>query len=199
MLKIGLTGGIGSGKTTVANLFKQQHSIPIIDADVIAHQLVTPQKPALLQLEKTFGSGILNAKGELDRNQLRTIVFADKTKKQQLENILHPLIYQQMQREFEQQTSPYSLLCIPLLIETQMMSFVDYILVIDRDVETQIQRVKQRNKLSETAISSIIHAQVSRKKRLSYADNVINNSDSTFSLAEVVRKLHNHYLFLSKS
>ena len=197
MLKIGLTGGIGSGKSTVANYFNQLYTVPIIDADIIARQLVAPQQPALLQLVQLFGSQILTAKGELNRHQLRTLIFTDKQKKKQLEMLLHPLIYQEMQQQFEQQTAPYSLLCIPLLIETQMLTFVDHTLVIDCTIATQIQRVKQRDNLSESQILMMIQSQVSREIRLSYADTIIDNSNSNISLAEPIEKLHNYYLSLS--
>ncbi len=196
MLKIGLTGGIGSGKSTIAALFTR-YSIPIIDADIIAHQLVKPGQPALVPLKQVFGQEIFNKDGSLNRDQLREVIFSDKEKKTQLEAILHPLIFQQMQSEFDKQTSPYSILCIPLLIETKMMSFVDRILVVDCPVETQIARVKQRDLLSTERILSIISSQVSRKTRLSYADDTIDNSNSPTQLAEQVKKLHNKYFLLN--
>lgn len=196
MLKIGLTGGIGSGKSTVTALFSQLN-IPIIDADIIAHQLVQPYQPALLKLQQVFGDAIINADNTLDRAYLRDIVFTDKEKKIKLESILHPLIFQQMQLEYEQQNSAYVILSIPLLIETKMTSFVDRILVIDCAVETQIKRVKQRDNLSNERILSIISSQASRKQRLSHADDIIDNSNSTSQLAEQVKKLHNHYINLN--
>ncbi len=199
MLKIGLTGGIGCGKSTVAQLFNRLYNIPVIDADIIAHQLVEPGQPALSLLQQTFGLSIINSKGALDRNKLRDIIFSDRYKKHQLEKILHPLIYQTMQSEFEQQTSAYSILCIPLLIETQMTHFVDHILVVDCPVNTQIERVMQRDVLSKERISSIIRSQVSRKTRLSKANTIIDNSNSGSPLAEQVKKLHNQYLLLSNS
>lgn len=195
MLKIGLTGGIGSGKSTIANIFSQ-FNIPVIDADIIAHQLVEPGQPALLELQKTFGNSIISPNNSLDRAKLREIIFADSAKKQQLESILHPLIFQQMQTECDQQNSHYAILCIPLLIETKMTHFVDRILVIDCSVEIQIQRVKQRDQLSMDRISSIISSQTSRHTRLSYADDIIDNSNSTSELEEQVQHLHNQYLNL---
>ncbi len=195
MIKIGLTGGIGSGKSTITDLFSQ-YNIPIIDADIIAHQLVEPGQPALLQLQQLFGKSILNNDATLNRGYLRDLVFSDKEKKIQLEAVLHPLVFQKMQSECDKQNSHYGILSIPLLIETKMTDFVDHILVVDCPVETQVERVKLRDKLSSERILSIISSQTSRKTRLSYADNIIDNSNSASQLAEQVKKLHNHYLNL---
>lgn len=198
MLKIGLTGGIASGKSTIANCFRV-YNIPIIDADMIAHALVGPGTAALSLITKKFGKQILHEGKTLNRDKLREIVFTDAYKKKQLEEILHPLIYQQMQHEYEQQTSAYSILCIPLLMETNKMNFVDRILVADCPVETQIERVEKRDQLSAKQILSIINSQVSRKFRLSHADDIIDNSKPDSQLAEQVKKLHNQYLLLSNS
>lgn len=193
MLKIALTGGIGSGKSTISRLFSE-HNIPIIDADIIAHQLVEPGQPALSLLEKAFGKSIITQDKALNRQQLREIIYSDPIKKKHLESILHPLIFQQMQSEFDQQSTPYSILCIPLLIETKMTSFVNRIIVVDCPIETQITRVKQRDQLSTERILSIISSQASRQSRLSYADDIIDNSNTAIPLAEQVKKLHLHYL-----
>jgi len=195
VIKIGLTGGIGSGKSTITDLFSQ-YNIPIIDADIIAHQLVEPGQPALLQLQQLFGKSIINNDDTLNRGYLRDLVFSDKEKKIQLEAVLHPLVFQKMQSECDKQNSHYGILSIPLLIETKMTDFVDHILVVDCSVETQVERVKLRDKLSSERILSIISSQTSRKTRLSYADNIIDNSNSASQLAEQVKKLHNHYLNL---
>ena len=198
MLKIGLTGGIGSGKSTIAQLFNNRYNIPVIDADIIAHQLVEPEQPALYLIQQTFGKTILNNDGSLNRDELRDCIFSNPDKKKKLEGILHPLIYKKMQSEFEKQTSAYSILCIPLLLETHMASFVDRILIIDCPVEIQIERVKLRDQLSKQRISSIIDSQVSREYRLSHADDIIDNSNSSAQpLAEQVKKLHNQYLLYS--
>jgi len=197
VLKIGLTGGIGGGKSTIAKLFNSLYNIPVIDADIISRQLVEPEQPALSLIQQTFGKAILNNDGCLNRDKLRECIFSNADKKKQLEDILHPLIYNQMQSEFEKQTSAYSILCIPLLLETHMASFVDRILIIDCPVEVQIERVKRRDQLSNQRILSIIDTQVSREYRISHADDIIDNSNSSTQLAEQVKKLHNQYLLYS--
>ena len=199
MLKIGLTGGIGSGKSTVARLFAELNS-PVLDADAIAHQLVAKGQPALARIRQTFGSNILNPDGSLNRVALRDLVFSAPEQKQKLESILHPLIYETLQAEMEQLSAPYCIVCIPLLFETHMTHFVDRILVVDCPVETQIERVKHRDQMSMERIESIIANQVSRAIRKSKADDLIDNSNTNLGvseLAEQVKKLHNLYLSLS--
>ena len=194
MLKIGLTGGIGCGKSTVTKLFNSLYNIPIIDADIIARQLVEPGQKAFSLIQQTFGGSIISREGLLDRKKLKEIIFSNSDKKQQLEKILHPLIYQRMQSEFDQQTTAYSILCIPLLMETKMTGFVDRILVIDCPVEIQLERVRNRDQLSTQQIMSIIASQVSREYRLSHSNDIIDNSNSNNPLAEQVKKLHNQYI-----
>ncbi len=196
MLKIGLTGGIGSGKSTIADLFKDLYNIPIIDADIISRQLVEPGQLALYQIQQEFGQSIVNQNGALNRDKLREIIFTDQVKKKSLEEILHPLIYDEMQFIFDKQNSPYSILCIPLLMETKLCNFVDRILVVDCPVEVQIERVMKRDKQSKNRVMSIISSQVSRQYRLSHTNDVIENTNSTNQLAEQVKKLHNQYLDL---
>jgi len=195
MLKIGLTGGIGCGKTTVARLFAELGS-PVIDADQIAHELVTKGQPALEQIERQFGAGTLNPDGSLNRSRLREIVFSDPAQKQKLESILHPLVYQSIQAELERLDAPYCIIAIPLLFETHMAHFVDRVLVVDCPVKTQIARVRKRDQLTLERIQSIIDSQVSRAFRKSHADDLIDNSESDYGLAEQVKKLHNLYLSL---
>ncbi|WP_027159199.1 dephospho-CoA kinase [Methylobacter luteus] len=196
MLKIGLTGGIGCGKTTVARLFAELGS-PVIDADQIAHDLVAKGQPALKQIDQQFDADILNPDGSLNRSRLREIVFSDPAQKQKLESILHPLVYQSIQAELEKLNAPYCIIAIPLLFETNMTHFVDRVLVVDCPVETQIARVRKRDQLSLERIRSIIDSQVSRDVRKSHADDLIDNSESDYRLAEQVKKLHNLYLSLS--
>lgn len=196
MLKVGLTGGIGSGKSTVARIFSELN-VPVLDADEIAHRLVEKGQPALAQIRQEFGTAILNPDGSLNRKNLRELVFSDLEQKQKLESILHPLIYKTLQAELEQLIAPYCIISIPLLFETGMAHLVDRILVIDCPVETQIERVKTRDKLTVARIQSIIDNQVSRAFRKAKADDLIDNSNADYRLAEQVKKLHNLYLSLS--
>lgn len=197
MFKIGLTGGIGCGKTTVSKLFTELN-IPVIDADDIAHQLVAPGQPALLEIGQLFGNAVFNPDGSLNRQQLGELVFSNPKQKQTLESILHPLVFTTMQEKIEQLNNPYCIISIPLLFETKRNRFVDRILVVDCPIETQIERIKRRNNFTDTRIRSMIASQVSREYRLKHADDVIDNSDTTDSkLAEHVKKLHNLYLSIS--
>ena len=198
MLKIGLTGGIGCGKTTAANLFIEL-GIPVLDADLIAHTLVNKGQLALNQIEKIFGSTIINEDGSLNRKKLGEIVFSNPHKKKQLESILHPLVYEELQRQLESLDAPYAILCIPLLLETKMQHIVDRVLVIDCPVEVQFERVKRRDQLTDERIFSVINAQTSRQQRLSLADDIIKNSGSTSKLAEQIKKLHNLYISTCES
>ena len=197
MLKVGLTGGIGSGKTTVASLFADL-GIPQIDADIIAHDLVGHGKPALKELTHRFGAKILTHEGTLNRKTLREIVFSDAQKKQQLEALLHPLVYEGIQRQTQQLQNDYVIISIPLLIETNMQVSVDRILVVDCPQQIQIARVAQRDHLTADSIKSIINSQIPREQRLATANDVINNDCSLQQLAQQVKKLHNSYLTLSK-
>ena len=196
MLKVGLTGGIGSGKSTVARLFAEL-PIPVIDADEIAHRLVEKGQPALAQIRQEFGADILNPDGSLNRKKLGERIFSDLEQKQKLESILHPLIYKTIQSEIGRLNTPYCIICIPLLFETGMAHFVDRILVVDCPVEMQIERVKNRDNLPIEIIQSIINSQVSREFRKANANDLIDNTDPDYRLAEQVKKLHNSYLSLS--
>ena len=196
MLKVGLTGGIGSGKSTVSGLFAD-FRIPIIDADLIARQLVEPGQPALARIRSVFGQRVINPDGSLNRSALRTIVFTDDKLKKKLESILHPLICKRIQAEAGKLNAPYCILSIPLLFETGMTHLVDRILVVDCPIETQFARVKHRDRLDDETIRAIIASQVSREFRLTRADDLIDNSQANSQLAQQVKKLHNLYLSLS--
>lgn len=196
MLKIGLTGGIGCGKSTVTALFTKLGA-PVIDADQISHNLVKPKQPALALIKQTFGNSVIKKNGGLDREKLREIVFSDRHAKKQLEAILHPLIYQAIQTKLAAMDAAYSIISIPLLLETGMTGLVDRILVIDCPTAMQIQRVVKRDHLTVARIQSIIDSQVSRAARIVQADDLIDNSESADGLAEQVKKLHNLYISLS--
>ena len=190
---IGLTGGIGSGKSAAASLFGKLGA-PVIDADVIARQLVAADKPALAEIARTFGAHVLTAAGELDRGALRRIVFADNAARSRLEAILHPRIREQIQNEINKVRAPYCIVVIPLLLETGQSDLVDRILVIDVPLATQISRVASRDRLPREEILAIIEAQVSPGTRLAAADDVIENSGGLDELATQVNQLHEKYL-----
>ncbi len=198
MWKIGLTGGIGCGKTTVSALFKS-YDVPVVDADTIAHQLTQAGQPALAEIAQAFGTNVIKSDGSLNRSELRTLIFADTQKKRCLETILHPLIYAEMQLQINQLKCSYCLVSIPLLIESQRTDFVDRILVIDCPQALQIERVTQRDSISPLQVHAIIATQATREQRLSIADDIIDNSKHTAQLAEQVKKLHNLYLQLSST
>ncbi len=196
MLKVGLTGGIGCGKSTVTTLFKQLN-VPVLDADEIARQVVAVGQPALLLIQQSFGSDSVNADGSLNRDFIREQVFTDPEQKKKLEAIIHPLVYQTIQADLATLNAPYCILSIPLLFEVNRADFVDRVLVIDCPVATQIERVQKRDNLSPERVQSIIDSQVSRAFRLAHAEDIIDNTQSNAELAQQVEKLHNLYLSLS--
>jgi dephospho-CoA kinase len=196
MLKIGLTGGIGSGKTTVTQLFAALN-VPIIDADELAHQLVAVGQPALERIQTEFGAAVINADGSLNRKEMRERIFSDAAAKKTLEVILHPLIYAAIQAKINQLTAAYCIICVPLLFETQMTAIADRILIIDCPVGQQIERVKLRDQLTREKIQAIIDSQISRENRLSKADDIINNSATDADLGQQVKALHHLYISLS--
>ena len=192
-LVIGLTGGIGSGKSTVAGIFKQ-FGIPVIDADVIAHAMVAPGQPAFQEIIEVFGPGSLDASGAIDRNRLRKLVFSDPAQRHRLESILHPKIRREIISLTRNVQTPYCIVVIPLLLETDQRDLVDRILVVDTELDNQIARVTMRNGLPRHEINAIIAAQAKRDSRLAAADEVINNDGSLDELAIQVRAQHKKYL-----
>jgi dephospho-CoA kinase len=193
-LRVGLTGGIACGKTTVSQLFAQL-GVPVIDADTIAHALVAPGQPVLELISQTFGADIILPNGQLNRTQLRQRVFADAKQRQALEAILHPKIFQVMQQQVTPLVDiPYCLLSIPLLLETQRMDLVDRILVVDCPPPIQRQRLLEHRSLSAEEIEPMISAQVSREVRLAIANDVIYNESSIDDLQQQIVKLHQQYL-----
>lgn len=194
---VGLTGGIGSGKTTVANLFGE-HGVALIDADAIAHQITAPRGIAIGPIRATFGEQTLTAEGAMDRDKMRALAFSDDTAKRKLEAILHPLIAAESRRQRAVATSPYVMLVIPLLFESGSWNKrMQRTLLVDCPEEMQIARVIQRNGLSSEQIRAIMDKQMSRAERLALADDVIDNSGDGSNLAEAVRQLHERYLELA--
>ncbi len=192
-LRVGLTGGIGSGKSTVCKLFAD-FGVPIIDADQIAHDLVHPGQPALQTITETFREKIVtDYKGNLDRKRLRELIFLDSDSRKKLETILHPLIYDEMENQLTKIINPYCIMCIPLLIETRAMNKVDRVLVIDIPETLQIQRACQRDNMNIQDIQKIIRAQTSRDIRLNAADDIIRNDGDLTFLHKQVKDLHEYY------
>ncbi len=195
-LRVALTGGIGSGKSTVASQF-QQLGVPIIDSDVISRDIVSPKNPCFNNVIKEFGSDILDMHGTIDRSKLRKIIFNDNLAKQKLEEILHPAIYLEIENQISNTRYPYCLIVVPLLIETQATSRFDKVLVVDTTEALQITRASCRDNLSTDNIKKIIKSQASQKQRLEFADDVINNSLTIEELKAHVAILHEKYMNLS--
>lgn len=198
-LIIGLTGGIGCGKSSAARLFAA-HSIDIIDTDEIAHELTLPNGKAIDQIQKTFGSDFITKEGSLDRNKMRELVFSNHINKKKLEAILHPLIYHEVVRRVGLATSAYIIIVVPLLLETtDFRKLAHRILVIDCTEQLQISRTIARSKLDKKEIIAIMATQVSRKKRLAQADDIIVNDQGLEHLHQQVEMLHLKYLALSRN
>jgi len=194
---IGLTGGIGSGKTTIANMFAE-FGIDLIDADIIARQVVAKNSPALNAIAQHFGTSILLNDGMLDRAKLRTEIFADEQKKQWLNQLLHPLIRQHILAKIDTATSQYCLLVAPLLIENKLNEYVNRVLVIDVSESCQIERTTLRDSNNAQQVQNIINSQLARAKRLAVADDVIdNNTNDLQQVQQQVKLLHQQYLKLS--
>jgi len=198
MLIIGLTGGIGSGKTTIAQGFADL-SIPVIDTDKIARQLTQPGQPLLASIKTLFGDDVFNTDGSLNRSTLARHIFTNNEARQQLEAILHPAIWQNVEQQVQTLNSAYCLLVVPLLLETQQTSRVDRVLVVDTTEALQLSRTLQRDQRSAEDIANIIQSQVDRQTRIKAADDVIDNTDNPqISLTEQVKTLHNKYLTLAR-
>ena len=195
MLVVGLTGGIGSGKTAASDYFKVL-GIDVIDADLASRVVVEPGQPALAAIAEHFGSDVLLANGELNRAALREKIFTDPQQKQWLESLLHPLIGAEIDRQLAAVTSPYALFVSPLLLETQQSGRCDRIIVVDVDVATQVKRASSRDNNSEAMIRNIINSQMSRADRLSRADDIVSNSGSLAELHQQIDRLHQRYLKL---
>ena len=193
MLIIGLTGGIGSGKSAVSNKFKSL-GITVVDADVVARTVVEPGKPALVEIESHFGPNILNKEGMLDRAQLREIMTSNSEERIWLESVLHPKIGEQITKDIAESTSPYTIYVAPLLLETNSEKMCSRVLVVDVPKEIQIQRTAKRDKVSEIQIEKIVDVQMKRENRLKKADDVLINTGTIKELEDQVVKLHEKYL-----
>ena len=190
---VGLTGGIGSGKTAVSDLF-QGLGITIVDADLASRVVVEKGREELNKIADHFGKDILTSNGELDRAKLREVIFKSKEEKVWLESLLHPAIASQIQKELDSSKSPYTILVSPLLLETDQKNFCSTVLVVDVPVEIQIERTSKRDNVSEEQIKSIIASQIDRDSRLELADEVILNDGSIQNLESKVQELHNKFL-----
>ncbi|QHM96353.1 dephospho-CoA kinase [Kosakonia sacchari] len=190
---VALTGGIGSGKSTVANAFAEL-GVNVIDADIIARQVVEPGTEALRAIVGHFGAEMLLKDGSLNRRLLREHIFASPADKAWLNGLLHPLIQKLTQHQIAQATSPYVLWVVPLLVENQLYDKADRVLVVDVPVETQILRTMQRDGVSREHAEKILTAQATREARLAIADDVIDNNGAPDAIASDVARLHAAYL-----
>ena len=195
-LVVGLTGGIGSGKSTTAAVFESL-GIPVIDADQLAHRLVEPGQPALDEIRDTFGEGCITPDGRLDRAFMRQRVFSNNHEKHKLESILHPRIRSRILTWIAGLESPYCIVVIPLLLETGQTDLVDRILVVDTSENEQLKRVAARDRLTHNVILAIMDTQADRETRLAAADDIIENSGDMASLEYQVNVLHSYYLEIS--
>lgn len=197
MLVIGLTGGIGCGKSAAAELLANL-GVPIVDTDQIAHQLTSVGQPALTTITREFGAEFLLPDGNLDRTRMRHRVFSEPAAKRKLEAILHPLIRDEVQRRLEQIQAPYVVVAIPLLLESgAYRNIVQRILVVDCSEAQQVARVVARNGLGEAEVHAIMAHQLSRSDRLHQADDILDNHGTTGTLEAQVQRLHQHYLKLA--
>ena len=194
MYVVAITGGIGSGKTTVANQFAAL-GIEVVDADLIAREVVAPGTPALAAITSHFGPEILTEQGLLDRRVLRERIFSDQAAKSWLNALLHPIIRSEMLRQCAAVSSPYCLLVVPLLVENRLTELADRVLVIDVDEATQIERTCHRDGVSREQAQAILASQASRSERLAMADDVLyNQSGTTETIRARILALHETYL-----
>lgn len=197
--KLGLTGGIGSGKSTVADMFADLGAI-LVDTDLIAHQLTAPGGLAISAISQEFGSNYITAEGAMDRAKMRETVFQNTEAKLRLEAILHPLIWQESQRQAELAQGSYLIYVVPLLVESgKWKDRVDRVLVVDCPEELQIQRVMQRNALSQAQVQAIMQHQANRAERLAAADDVILNDGPRDQIRAQVEQLHQRYSQLNQA
>ncbi len=192
IFRVGLTGGIASGKTTVADMFADL-GIPVIDTDLIARAVVEPGRPALEEIRKRFGERMIGPDGRLDRAAMRRLIFADEEARQDLEAILHPRIGEEVRRRASTAGGPYQLIVVPLLVGSPLKAFLHRVLVVDCDEETQIARLLDRDAETRDQARRILAAQASREERLAIADDVIANDGELATTREAVTRLDQAY------
>ena len=190
--RVGLTGGIACGKSTVANLFTALGAT-LVDTDLLAREVVAPGSPLLAQIARHFGAGVLQAEGSLDRAKLREKVFADPAERLWLERLTHPAIRELTDQRCESATGPYVIVAIPLLVETHGESRFDSVLVVDCEPELQIARLQARDGVTRVQAAQMLAAQATREQRLAVADDVIRNDGDIAALRDQVEKLHRRY------
>jgi dephospho-CoA kinase len=202
MFAVGLTGGIGSGKSTVADLFAA-HGVPLVDTDLIAHRITAPHGIAMPQIAAEFGDSFVAADGSLDRARMRTLVFSDDGARKRLEGITHPLIRAETEREQREAQGPYVIVVVPLLVESgSWKTRVNRVLTVDCSVETQISRVMSRNGFSREQVLAIIARQATREARLAAADDIIDNDNDNAPLDALKTQVdaqHRVYLSLASA
>jgi len=198
MLVVGVTGGIGSGKTAATDRF-QALGIKVVDADLASRVVVEPGRPALQAIAEHFGPGVISEDGSLNRRALREIVFARPDERKWLERLTHPLIAQEILQQIQSSTSPYTILASPLLLESGQSRMAQRVLVIDVPEDVQIARTTSRDNTDVAGVKAIIAAQMKREDRVAKADDVIVNDQSLQALHDAVDRLHQHYLELART
>lgn len=197
-LVVGITGGIGAGKTTVTDIFEEL-GISVVDADLLSREVVAVGSPTLNIISQHFGSSILLTDGSLNRSKLRSIVFTDDVERRWLESVTHPAIRKLTEDRLTSASSPYVVLSSPLLLETDQHTLVDHIVVVDIPVEQQIERASRRDAQSTSQIQAIIEKQISRTDRLARANHIIDNSESIDHTRSQVQALHQAFTIAAKA
>lgn len=198
MLRVGLTGGIGSGKSTVSAKFHTLFKTPVIDADEINQRLLIKNSSAYTEIVTAFGASILTSTGDIDRKILRQKIFSSKQSRTQLEAILHPRIKAEIARQINTLECAYVLVVVPLLVELNLQDQFDRICVIDVGYDMQLARVSKRDNCSQADVAKIVASQIEAESRIRYADDIINNNADMAALNEQIHRLHKKYVALSK-
>jgi dephospho-CoA kinase len=198
MLTVGLTGGIASGKSAVANMFMKLGA-GLVDTDVLAREVVAPGEPGLAAVRTLFGPSVMTATGELNRAVMRSLIFADPEKRRHLEDLLHPLIRERTLRRLDLLDGPYAIVVVPLLVETGFVELVDRVLVVDCPPTLQLERLIHRDRIPRAEAIAMIEAQADRVERLQTADDVIDNSGDHESTRRQVHHLHDQYIELARA